>query len=278
MAYPARGREPLLDSETAAAVERRSKELIGIGLLVLAFLATLMVWSYSPNDPNWMVSTDAPVQNWLGRTGASLAGMLFTIVGWGTASLVLILAAWGVRFALHQGSDRALGRLIFAPIWVAAFAIYAATLQPETGWVKTHSFGLGGLFGDMVMGFILTVLPLGSAFSVKMMSLLMAVAIVGFGAFILGFTRPEVNRLVRWFLLGLVITYAGFMTLLGRGARAGVMAAQSAKARRAERKESARVAAEEQAAWEASQPIYDCLLYTSPSPRDLSTSRMPSSA
>ena len=47
------------------------------------------------------------------------------------------------------------------------------------------------------------------------------------------------------------------MTLLGRGARAGVMAAQSAKARRAERKETARVAAEEQAAWEASQPIYD---------------------
>ena len=25
-------------------------------------------------------------------------------------------------------------------------------------------------------------------------------------------------------------------------------------------------------------PVYDCLLYTSPSPRDLSTSRMPSSA
>ena len=25
-------------------------------------------------------------------------------------------------------------------------------------------------------------------------------------------------------------------------------------------------------------PLYDCLLYTSPSPRDLSTSRMPSSA
>ena len=27
-----------------------------------------------------------------------------------------------------------------------------------------------------------------------------------------------------------------------------------------------------------SEPIIDCLLYTSPSPRDLSTSRMPSSA
>ncbi len=257
MAYPTRGREPLLDSEMAAAVERRSKELIGIGLVVLAFLTALMVWSYSPDDPNWMVSTDAPVQNWLGRTGASLSGLLFTIVGWGTASLVLILGAWGVRFVLHQGAERAIGRLIFAPIWVAAFAIYAATLQPGATWVQTHSFGLGGLFGDMVMGFILTVLPLGSAFAVKLMSLLMAVAIVGFGAFILGFTRVEVNALVRWFLLGLVITYAGIMTLLGRSAHAGLSAAQGLQARRAERKEAARIAAEEQALWEASQPDYD---------------------
>ena len=30
--------------------------------------------------------------------------------------------------------------------------------------------------------------------------------------------------------------------------------------------------------YSAKQPIRDCLLYTSPSPRDLSTSRMPSSA
>ena len=30
--------------------------------------------------------------------------------------------------------------------------------------------------------------------------------------------------------------------------------------------------------WAAEMVLYDCLLYTSPSPRDLSTSRMPSSA
>ena len=115
MAYPTRQREPLVDSRTAAAIERRSKELIGIGLICLGVLVTAMIWSYSPDDPNWMVSTDAPVQNWLGRTGASVAGLLFTIVGWGGSALAVILGAWGVRFAMHLGAERAVDRLIFAP-------------------------------------------------------------------------------------------------------------------------------------------------------------------
>ncbi len=219
MAYQTRQREPLLDSDTAAAIERRSKELIGIGLMVLGALAAAMIWSYSPDDPNWMVSTDRPVQNWLGRTGASIAGMLFTIVGWGAAALALILGGWGIRLVLHQGAERAVGRLIFGPIWVAAFAIYAATLEPGREWMQTHSFGLGGLFGDMVMGAVLTVLPLGSALSVKLMSVLMAIAILIFGAFVLGFTRVELKRIGHWMLVGLVMAYAGAVAVLGHGTR-----------------------------------------------------------
>ncbi|THH36636.1 DNA translocase FtsK [Aliishimia ponticola] len=248
MAYQARQREPLLDSDTAAAIEKRSKELIGIGLLVLCVLVTAMIWSYSPDDPNWMVSTDRPAQNWLGRTGASIAGVLFTIVGWGAVTLALIFGGWGLRFALHQGTERAIGRLIFAPIWIAAFAIYAATLPPSGMWLQTHSFGLGGLFGDMVIGAILTVVPLGSAFAVKLMSFLMGVAIVVFGAFVLGFSRAELSRIGRWLLVSLVLAYGMIATMLGRGARAGVGAVATASARRSERREEARIAAEEAAA------------------------------
>ena len=226
MAYPTRQREPLVDRDTAVAIERRSKELIGIALLAFGLMAVAMIWSYSPDDPNWMVSTDAPVQNWLGRTGASVAGLLFTIIGWGTASLALILCVWGARFALHRGEDQALARLIFAPIWVALVAVYAATVPPGSLWLGTHSFGLGGLFGDMVMGFLLTVLPLGSAFGVKLMSFLLAIASLAFGAFVLGFTRHEIIRLGRWLLLGLVLLYHQFMRLMGQGAMAGLSAAQ----------------------------------------------------
>ncbi len=230
----ARNRDPLLDSTTQAAIERRSKELIGIALILLGFAAAAMIWSYTPDDPNWMVSTDAPVQNWMGRIGASIAAPLFMIVGWGSWGIALVLIGWGVRFAGHFGEDRAVARLIFAPIWIAIVSVYAATLVPGAEWRATHSYGLGGLFGDTVMGALLTLLPISSHFLVKLMSLAMAVGMIALGVFVLGFTKVDVRRGTRAFLLGLVMAYDLLMNLLGRGASA---TAQAARDRRAQWKE-----------------------------------------
>ena len=256
MAYQTRGRDPLLDSNMAEAIEKRGKELLGLVFILFGVMSAMMIASYTPEDPNWMVSTDAPVQNWMGRMGASIAAPLFMIVGWGAWGVAIVLLFWGARFALHWGQDRAVGRLIFAPIAVALGAIYAATLAPGAEWLQTHSFGLGGLFGDTVMGAILTILPIGSSFTVKLMSLLMGVAILGLGSFVLGFTKLELQRLARFLLVGVIMAYAMFMTVIGRGASGAVHAAQALQARQAERREQRRVEAEENAAWAASQPVF----------------------
>tara|TARA_R110002049_G_scaffold44333_5_gene130005 strand:- start:55233 stop:58109 length:2877 start_codon:yes stop_codon:yes gene_type:complete len=257
MAYQTRGRDPLLDSNMAEAIEKRGKELLGLALIMLGVMAAMMIGSYTPDDPNWMVSTDAPVQNWMGRMGASIAAPLFMIVGWGAWGIAVVLLVWGVRFALHRGEDRAIARLIFAPIAVALGAIYAATLTPDSQWLQTHSFGLGGLFGDTVMGAMLTILPIGSTFTVKLMSLLMGVAILALGAFVLGFTKVELGRILRFLLIGVIMAYAGLMNLLGRGANGAVMAAQNMSARHADRRERLRQEAEDAAAFAASQPEYN---------------------
>jgi S-DNA-T family DNA segregation ATPase FtsK/SpoIIIE len=270
MAYQTRGRDPLLDSNMAEAIEKRGKELIGIVLIVLGLMAAAMIGSYTPDDPNWMVSTDAQVQNLLGRTGASIAAPLFMIVGWGAWGIAAILLVWGARFALHRGQERAVGRLIFAPIAVALGSIYGATLEPSQIWLQTHSFGLGGLFGDTVMGIILTILPLGSAFAIKLVSLLMGFSIVALGAFVLGFTKPEMVRAGRFLLLGLIMIYAGFMTVLGKGASSAVVAGRHMQARNADRKERNRVEADEAAACAAAvpaTPVYgDPMLAAMPEP------------
>jgi len=256
MAYQTR-RDPLFDQGMQAAIEKRSRELIGIALLIVGAMAAAMMLSYTPDDPNWMASTDAPVQNWMGRTGASIAAPMFMIAGWGVFGIAIVLLVWGARFALHWGTERAFGRLIFAPIAVAFGAIYAATLQPGTEWSTTHGFGLGGLFGDTVMGVILTVLPLGSSFAVKFMSLLMGVGIVAFGAFVLGFTRPELGRLIRFMLVGLVMAYAALMTLLGRGASGAVHTARVMQERQAERRAARDAQLAEAEAYAASVPNYE---------------------
>ncbi|KPD12111.1 DNA translocase FtsK 4TM domain-containing protein [Phaeobacter sp. 11ANDIMAR09] len=243
MAFQTRSRDPLLDSSMQAAIEKRGKELIGIFLIGLGLLVAAMVGSYTPDDPNWMVSTDAAVQNWLGRPGASIAAPLFMIVGWAAWSLALMPLAWGLRFLLHSGEDRVLGRIIFAPVLLAVASVYAATLVPGAAWKITHSFGLGGLFGDTVMGALLTLLPVSSHFAVKLMSLLMAVGMLALGVFVAGFSRAEIARAGRYLTLGFVLIYGGIASLLGRGATSGFRAALTLR----DQRRAARLQAEEDA-------------------------------
>lgn len=244
--YTAKQRDPLLDSKLQAAIERRSKELIGIGMVVLGVMVAMMLASYTPSDPNWMAASQAPVQNWLGRFGASIAAPLFVIVGWGSWAIAIVLLVWGFRFATHNGADRALGRLIFAPIAIALLSVYASTHVPSAGW--THSFGLGGLFGDMVLGAMLGMVPVSAAFSLKFVALLMGVAVLSMALFVLGFTMPELKRFARFMLVGMVMTYAALMTVLGKSARGAAIATRVAQEKHAVRKARKQAEANEVAA------------------------------
>ena len=222
--YTSRGRDPLLDSNTQAAIEKRGKELFGIALIVISVLMAMMVGSYSPEDPSWISATDAPVHNWLGRFGASTAAPLIMVVGIGIWAMPLILMTWGVRFAAHIGEERAVGRLIFAPIAIAICSLYAVTLSPSPAWPP--NFGMGGMFGDTVLAIVLTVLPFGAGLAVKLFSLIMVVVMLAMMFFVLGFTRPELRVGVRFLTLGMIMTYAAILKALGQTASVSARAAQ----------------------------------------------------
>jgi len=74
-----------------ATLERRGRELIGMVLIALAAALAAVLWSYSPEDPGWLVATAEPAQNLLGHFGASVASTLMVIGGMGAWSVPLIL-------------------------------------------------------------------------------------------------------------------------------------------------------------------------------------------
>ena len=61
--YQMRQRDPLLDQGTQAMLEKRGRELLGIALIGLGLMFALMLYSYSPSDPGWMVATEEPAAN-----------------------------------------------------------------------------------------------------------------------------------------------------------------------------------------------------------------------
>ncbi|MGB3408270.1 MAG: DNA translocase FtsK 4TM domain-containing protein, partial [Jannaschia sp.] len=237
MAYQVRQRDPLLDSSIQISLARRGREGLGMLMGLGGLLVAVMLWTYSPDDPNWLAATDAVPQNWLGVFGATIAAPIYLILGYGGFGLAVGLVVWGLRFALHWNSELALPRSLFVAGWVLLLSLYCTSLTPGPAW--SHDFGLGGLFGDTLMGALLQVLPIKAVAGLKILSLLLMGVMIASGAWVLGFTRDELTRGgvfllngfgTAWYLARLVTGHAA------RGAARGTMAtASTLRERRAAR-------------------------------------------
>lgn len=217
--YQARGRDPLFDRNTQAVLERRGKELLGLALIGVGVLFALMLGSYVPEDPSWLSVTDAPVQNMLGRMGATIASPLMIVVGLASWGFAVVFAVWGLRFVLHRGEERALSRAVFAPIAIALVSVFASSYGTATQ-------GLGGLFGDTALAGLLSLSPIDQALSLKLLTFLMLFAAICVSLFTLGVTREELRVAGRFLLFGVISLYAVVLHLMGRTAKGSVVAGQ----------------------------------------------------
>ncbi len=209
------------------AIRRRGKELLGILMLVFGVIIALLLVSYVPEDPSWLSATDAPVQNILGKFGASIASPLFVTIGWASWGIAAVSLAWGARFFFHKGDERFFSRIIFSPIVIAIAAIFASTHAPIASWA--HSFGLGGLFGDTALAAVLAVSPFDLTTSLKLVSASSGVGVLVLTGFVLGLSRIELRIIFRFMLVGLILSYASLAGVLRFfGLRAG-QAAHAAK-------------------------------------------------
>ena len=207
MAYNSvRERDPLIDKETQRALERRLTELLGIVMIGCAALFSLIIFTYSATDPGPLSASDLPVQNLLGNTGAAIASPLILVIGWGSWSLAPILLIWGFRFLLHIGSERAFGRLIFVPIAISLSSVYAASIVPIKAWA--HSFGMGGLFGDTIVGSLLSFIPLSSPDGILAITVTSLFLTIILNIFCSGFIGSEIKKIVEFLFSSSKITFS----------------------------------------------------------------------
>jgi S-DNA-T family DNA segregation ATPase FtsK/SpoIIIE len=125
---------------------------------------------------------------------------------------------------IHRGGERAMGRVVFAVIAVAFAAVHCATLVPGDAW--SHTFGLGGLFGDTVLGSLIGVMPGSAGFGLKVLSLLTFGGLVAFLLFVTGFNAWKLKAGIQRFLtIGAVHGYDSLRRALGMGGRGAMRGA-----------------------------------------------------
>ncbi|MDA7459445.1 DNA translocase FtsK 4TM domain-containing protein, partial [Planktomarina temperata] len=215
MAYPTRGRDPFLDAGTQAFLERRGVEALGLFVSAVGVAFALALASYAPEDSAWISAGGPEIQNWLGQIGAIVAAPLIKIMGLGSWSIALTFLAWGLRLIAHTGADRMIMRLIYAPIFWALCSLYAATLTPMSSW--SHSFSMGGLFGDTVLFMILQLLPGSVTLGANIVALVLGTLVVILGGYVTGLIFGEIKTFFRVTSLLFSRLILGLVFILARG-------------------------------------------------------------
>ena len=225
----AKKRAPLMESDTEDALRRRGTELLGLILMGIGALAFLVIWTYSPDDPSLFSATDEAPRNALGIIGASLADPLHRALGWAAYGIPAVLGVWGLRLVLHAGETRVVSRTVASPLALLAVSAFAATHVPPAGW--SFDYGLGGLLGDAVLGFLLSLLPFALGPSLVLASLVLAALAAGSAGFTLGVTGAELRRFTPFLRDGSILLYAALLSLTGRAAVATAVMAYEVLAR-----------------------------------------------
>ncbi len=246
-------RSKLVEKETRAVLHRRSLELAGIGLMLVASGVFSMLWSYNPEDPSFFSATTDPATNTLGLFGASLADPLYRLLGWASYGIPVAFVVWGLRMLLHAGEERLMRRLVFIPIAIAGSAVFAAAHVPLEGW--PHYYGLGGLFGDAVLGEILNRMPFPQIVALRVATLALALVFLSLCWLALGVNMAETRAFFHSTRMGLVLGWDRFVTTLGfvgsRSLKGAAVASERARSLSEEKKAKAEQARAERAAAEA---------------------------
>jgi len=204
MANSTRPRGPILETQLKTQIRNRLMELLGLVLIFCAFITSTALYSYSPNDPNFLNSTSGDVQNIMGFYGASYAMTLMFAIGWASWACSLAMIIWGFRLLLHRGHQLILKRGVFLPIFLAFTAVFMATNVPPANW--PNSYNLGGFSGDAIFEVLVDFNPIDLAIWVKSVSLFLGISTFCIGLFSLGFSLPEIKSILSRSLQGVIFT------------------------------------------------------------------------
>lgn len=146
-------RKPIFSSLFLNFMRNLLFKFFGFATLLLAFVILLIMSSYDAKDPSFRSTTSDNINNLLGSFGSNIADPLHLSLGISYLVIILILLIWSWRLIFNVNKDIILSRIFFIPIPIATTSVFLSTYPPSDEW--GFSYGMGGIFGDTILIFIL---------------------------------------------------------------------------------------------------------------------------
>jgi len=137
-----------LPAGASAVLRRRSIELAGLFLMLVATALFAALVTYNPADPSLNTAVKENAENLLRLPGAIVADLIIQSLGLAGGILVLIVLGWGWRLVVSHRVAAPWLRLALLPLGLLLATMALAAIAVPENWVLQA--GLGGAAGHLL--------------------------------------------------------------------------------------------------------------------------------
>ena len=135
-------------NKISSFIFRRLAEVIGISIIIISILLLISLASYSPEDPNFILSENQKINNFLGLRGSYVADILFQSIGLVSILLPFSLFFTGLSIAINKNLIIIIENIFFIIVYTLIATLFFTIFHKETYWLVIN--GNSGFVGNFI--------------------------------------------------------------------------------------------------------------------------------
>ena len=137
-----------LSKKTLDFTIKRVAEIIGIFLIIISILLFLALFSYSPEDPNFIFTENTAVKNLLGFKGSYTSDLFFQSIGLVSFFISFTIFFTGINLIKNKKFLIIIENIFYLIFYSILGSLFFNTFYPNSFWLSIN--GNGGFVGNFL--------------------------------------------------------------------------------------------------------------------------------
>ncbi len=133
--------------KTGSFILKRLSELVGVSLLIFSILFLVSLFSYSPEDPNFIFPENAEIKNLMGSRGSYVSDIFYQSLGLISLLVPISLFFISLKVIVEKKLLHIIENIFFVILYSITGTLFFTVFHTETFWLTIN--GNNGFIGNL---------------------------------------------------------------------------------------------------------------------------------